>query len=176
MVDVAAPANTTYKRPTSKRVFPSFRTSTSNPSSTYMNITTTDTTAIHLDISNMCRFPEDVMRRIIFFVQTPSPTPDQTDVTREHLNQKGLSTMMRVCRVRPSHLLKMVLTCIDDLLHSRANALQGSSSQQFRQLLPRRRRPGQRTSSRMYRSSYHSDSTLSPSQEEGWKAVQLSST
>lgn len=54
-----------------------------------------------LDISNMCRFPEDVMRRIIFFVQQPLPTPDQTDVTWEHLDQKGLSTMMRVCRVRP---------------------------------------------------------------------------
>lgn len=41
------------------------------------------------------------MRRIISYIQQPLPPVDEVDVTWKELNQKDLSTMMRVSRVRP---------------------------------------------------------------------------
>ena len=87
----------------------------------------------------MCRFPEDVMRKIIPYLQRPLPSANQLNVTWKELNQKDLSTMMRVSRVRRRIRTHIDTTdMVEDILHRCPIALQGSSGQQSLELLPRR--------------------------------------
>jgi hypothetical protein len=79
------------------------------------------------------------MRKIISYLQQPLPSANQTNVTWKELNQKDLSTMMRVSRVHPSLMILGTADKVDDSLHRRPIALQGSGGQQSFQLLPRRR-------------------------------------
>jgi hypothetical protein len=75
----------------------------------------------------MCRLPEDVMRKIISYLQQPLPAINQPDVTWKELNQRHLSTMMRVSRVRLLLMTHMNMAdTLDDLFDRCPAALQGS--------------------------------------------------
>jgi hypothetical protein len=79
------------------------------------------------------------MRKIISYLQKPLPSANQPNVTWKELNQRDLSTMMRVCRVRPLLTTRMIMAdTVDDILHRCPIALQGSGGQQSFELLPRR--------------------------------------
>jgi hypothetical protein len=78
------------------------------------------------------------MRKIISYLQQPLPAVNQPDVTWKELNQKDLSTMMRVSRVRLLLMTHMdTADTVDDILHRCPIALQGSGGQQSSKLLPR---------------------------------------
>ena len=112
----------TYVSPT--RIFSSFSQSTINNHSSSSSSTYPTALAVRPE---MCRLPEDVMRKIISYLQQPLPAVNQPDVTWKELNQKDLSTMMRVSRVRLLLMTHMdTADTVDDILHRCPVALQGS--------------------------------------------------